>query len=478
MMHGQSKSKTETLSEEEIKQRAEKGQQILDSLDYFFKVRKNQVNQPEDQLAFSELMAKLCPEIATIYNYRREVLQTKFDHLGGLLKESKSIDAYKQLLKLIQSEFMLIAILLKQHPKSYTLWTHRQWMVLRSQEIDQLISSINEDNQFKLIEAIRQEYELCSKMLDRDERNFHVWNYRNWLSSISAFGKEDEFTKKKIEQNFSNFSAYHFRSKYFMKNYNQSENILERIKTEQILGLLPLPFNRLKEETELIQQAIYIQPKEHGVYLYHRWLVGVVQPYGVTKVDKVSNNSITLQFNRAVTNVENTFEIFNKENSLKIINVRVEGSNAIISFEEQQVDSLKIKIHNQIYENGSLETTMSEDESSKFLIPSEMDITINNEGFTFTNTTQKEFQDATQEIYKYLDENIDFIKQVIEEEKENRFPYIQLLYLLQFKLRTQRLIDESKTSEIIKEALQHCQQLKKIQNDHQAQFLYDFWSQF
>ncbi|CAD8141636.1 unnamed protein product [Paramecium pentaurelia] len=477
-MHGQSKLKAEILSEEEIKLRAEKGQQILDSLDYFFKVRKNQVNQPEDQLAFSELMAKLCPEIATIYNYRREVLQTKFDHLGGLLSESKSIDIYKQLVKLIQSEFMLIAILLKQHPKSYTLWTHRQWMVLRSQEIDQLISSINQENQFKLIEAIKQEYELCSKMLDRDERNFHVWNYRNWLSSISAFGKEDEFTKKKIEQNFSNFSAYHFRSKYFMKNYNQSENIIERIKTEQILGLLPLPFERLKQETELIQQAIYIQPKEHGVYLYHRWLVGVVQPFGVTKIEKVQNNSIQLQFNRPITNVENSFEIFNQENVLKIINIKVEGIRVIISFEEQQITNLKIKIHNQIYENQSKETIISEDESSKFMVPSEIDLTINNDGFTYTNTIQQEFKNAINEIHKYLDENIDFIKQVIEEERENRFPYIQVLYLLQFKLRTQKLIDESKTNAIIKEALQHCEQLKKIQNDHQAQFLYEFWSQF
>lgn len=27
--------------------------------------------------------------------------------------------------------------------------------------------------------------DLCAKMLKLDERNFHVWNYRNWLTSIS-----------------------------------------------------------------------------------------------------------------------------------------------------------------------------------------------------------------------------------------------------------------------------------------------------
>lgn len=48
------------------------------------------------------------------------------------------------------------------------------------------------------INAITQEMYLCEKMLMADERNFHVWNYRNWLTSISTNKDEDNFTKKKV----------------------------------------------------------------------------------------------------------------------------------------------------------------------------------------------------------------------------------------------------------------------------------------
>ena len=41
------------------------------------------------------------------------------------------------------------------------------------------------------------EFYLCDKMLEKDERNFHVWNYRNWVISIANkkfLEKELKFT--------------------------------------------------------------------------------------------------------------------------------------------------------------------------------------------------------------------------------------------------------------------------------------------
>eukprot|EP00330_Aristerostoma_sp_ATCC50986_P001700 CAMPEP_0114577312 /NCGR_PEP_ID=MMETSP0125-20121206/1987_1 /TAXON_ID=485358 ORGANISM="Aristerostoma sp., Strain ATCC 50986" /NCGR_SAMPLE_ID=MMETSP0125 /ASSEMBLY_ACC=CAM_ASM_000245 /LENGTH=108 /DNA_ID=CAMNT_0001766527 /DNA_START=337 /DNA_END=663 /DNA_ORIENTATION=- len=73
---------------------------------------------------------------------------------------------------------------------------------------------------------IKAELMLCETMLGRDERNFHVWNYRNWIvNSIKGpendtVLKELKFLDQKLEQNFSNFSALHFKSKNLVSKYS------------------------------------------------------------------------------------------------------------------------------------------------------------------------------------------------------------------------------------------------------------------
>lgn len=64
-------------------------------------------------------------------------------------------------------------------------------------------------------------------MLSMDERNFHAWNYRIWLVrdvlkyNKTLVEKELEYLKSKIEDNFSNFSAFHFRSKHLAVKHTQ-----------------------------------------------------------------------------------------------------------------------------------------------------------------------------------------------------------------------------------------------------------------
>lgn len=57
-------------------------------------------------------------------------------------------------------------------------------------------------------------------MLMKDEKNFHVWNYRNWLNELHIdIDQALEFTLEKIKSNPFNFSPLHFRTKHFNQKY-------------------------------------------------------------------------------------------------------------------------------------------------------------------------------------------------------------------------------------------------------------------
>lgn len=88
---------------------------------------------------------------------------------------------------------------------------------------------------------LEMELMLCDKMLSRDERNFHCWNYRygilkTYFKEISVrLGESKETDKVKelakrefdmaegmIRKNFSNFSAWTFRTKLYSVIFDQA----------------------------------------------------------------------------------------------------------------------------------------------------------------------------------------------------------------------------------------------------------------
>lgn len=100
---------------------------------------------------------------------------------------------------------------------------------------------------------------LCAQLLDLDQRNFHCWSYRRFIAEhnpSSTLEAEMQFTRTKIDQNFSNYSAWHQRSLLLSKMHQGAE-------LTTVLG----------REFELIQQAYYTEPEDQSAWVYHRWLV-------------------------------------------------------------------------------------------------------------------------------------------------------------------------------------------------------------
>ena len=78
----------------------------------------------EQKLAKTEKFAKLSPDFTTVWNYRREILLHLFEK-----GEGEQFSTLEARLMVIKTEMKMLAKILKESPKSYTLFFHGQWVV-------------------------------------------------------------------------------------------------------------------------------------------------------------------------------------------------------------------------------------------------------------------------------------------------------------------------------------------------------------
>jgi geranylgeranyl transferase type-2 subunit alpha len=107
------------------------------------------------------------------------------------------------------------------------------------------------------------EISLCAKLLDADERNFHCWQYRRWVSDRHArlagdageatASAEVNFTRALITKNFSNYSAWHARASLFER--------------------APVSAESLAVELDLVRRAVFTEPDDQSPWFYRRWVI-------------------------------------------------------------------------------------------------------------------------------------------------------------------------------------------------------------
>jgi geranylgeranyl transferase type-2 subunit alpha len=214
------------------------------------------------------------PDPNYLWNFRRE-----------LLGKDES-------LLVLDKELALTQAALTRNPKSYGAWFHRKWTIREECK----------SNNPTLARILQTELALTANFLQLDERNFHCWNYRRFVVAAvasknnsdgmvdgsweflfddnpmgpqlaessstpstcdpSAFQElilsEFQFTTQKIHDNFSNFSAFHYRSQLLelMVSVNQS------------------PKSELVEtELQLVENAMCTEPDDQTAWWYHAFLL-------------------------------------------------------------------------------------------------------------------------------------------------------------------------------------------------------------
>ncbi|GAB1222625.1 hypothetical protein ENUP19_0119G0016 [Entamoeba nuttalli] len=215
---------------------------------------RNKAGSLEEQLKLNSELLTISSQDYQYWNERKEMIEEL------LKKEENEND------KILSSELELTMNLLPKNSKSYVIWYHRKWSISKM-----------EHPKFEI------ERELCAKMIGKDSRNFHCWGYYLWILEQGKISQEEDlkFITDSINNNFSNYSAWHHRSVIF-SSYNNLQ--LEKV---------------IESEFTLLLNAFYIEPNDQSAWIYYRWLLGTgMKCYNELNKKEEWMNILKEQFNK------------------------------------------------------------------------------------------------------------------------------------------------------------------------------------
>ena len=301
MFHGVKKSDVKELTEEEKAKNELQLKKLKAIQDQILKIRaKNKYDQKS--MEFLLKSSVLMPDYPTLWSIRKILMEQYLP----TLKDDEAMEY-------LQKEIKSILPIMMKNPKSYLLWYHRIWCLVKCIEIE--IKKGTELEKSVLIGEIG----LCNKFFLKDDRNFHCWNYRvKILSLISIYFQntfqkfiEDElkFTIEKVTMNFSNFSAWLYRSK-LIPIYFVQHNI--KWNTKEALDFF-------KDDLELIKKAIYTDPKDQSPWNYLSWIITNFSPIYIKNIILDENNIFKINYSN-VFKIESLLEIIGDTKNYNLLN--------------------------------------------------------------------------------------------------------------------------------------------------------------
>ena len=397
MFHGVKKNEVKELTPEE---KAKNEVQLKKLKAIQAEILKIKAKNKYDQKSMDFLLKSsvLMPDYPTLWSIRKILIEQYLPTITD--------DKCKEFLA---KEIKSILPIMMKNPKSYLLWYHRVWCLVKYIEIELKLKTPLEES------ILIGEIGLCNKFFQKDDRNFHCWNYRvKLLSLISIYFQdtfqkfiEDElkFTLGKITVNFSNFSAWLYRSK-LIPIYFIQHNI--KWNTKEALDFF-------KDDLELIKKAIYTDPKDQSPWNYLSWIITNFSPLYIKDITLDEKNLLVIKYSNVfkinslleILGNEKNYTLLNKEEFSSEIKIQINNAESFgdekIVIHNKQIDKINIGfdglslVTNKICftkENLTLPTvTVSKGESGKL----EYKIDMNN-----VQDFQMEFLNSQLEVIKEL----------------------------------------------------------------------------
>ena len=156
-------------------------------------------------MAVTARLLEINPEVLTAWNFRREAIVLAGDETRAsgrrVSSEHRTNDPERthSFAPTLADELALTERCLRKNPKSYPAWHHRKWCVARrvyglKTETDAETEShlhatgFADERGFPVASLLATELAMAQTLLDLDDRNFHGWGYRRFVTSLANGG--------------------------------------------------------------------------------------------------------------------------------------------------------------------------------------------------------------------------------------------------------------------------------------------------
>ena len=284
-------------------------------------------------MAVTARLLEINPEVLTAWNFRREAIV--FAGCAPERRRTNNLERTRSFAPTLADELALTERCLRKHPKSYPAWHHRKWCVARrvyvprgdvskrtetdaenaeTESHTQRATGFADARGFPVASLLATELAMAQALLDLDDRNFHGWGYRRFVTfalanandgarestretpetperrrkpeassptrdhdrdratseaseaSEASARAELRYSEAKIERNFSNYSAWHHRAANLPRAFAGPTNGLGASRDGGV------PADVLANEYAFVRQAFFTEPEDQAGWMYHRWL--------------------------------------------------------------------------------------------------------------------------------------------------------------------------------------------------------------